>query len=702
MSESQLCPKVLIVDDRPENLVALKRLLKPLQVEVVEADSGEAALAQVLRHNFAVILLDVQMPVMDGFETAQLIRAHKSTEATPIIFVTAISKEDKHVAMGYKSGAVDYLYKPINPDILLGKVKVFLELEHHRLEMKNLTEQLQETNKTNELLLSSAGEGIIGITIEGLVQFVNPAATELMQIDEQALMGQSIFPWFYEPGIDDFVKGWADNHQASAIYQETCYIRRQNNDGKPIELNLSPMRNSRGKITGGVLMFRDITERLQLEENLRQMAQYDTLTGLANRRLFLDYLQASVARTQRRKCMTAVLFLDLDHFKQINDTLGHDVGDDLLISVAERLRNCVRDGDLIARLGGDEFAIVLDDIVNEEDVKFVANRIVESVSQPHELAGRDLQVSTSVGIATSSACGQDVTELVKAADTAMYVTKKAGRHGFRFFTQDMQDECQRRIEKEQALRTAVSAGQFELAYQPIVALDSGQVLAYETQLNWPYHDSLVAQEEFLPEVQSLRLMNELGGWTLDSVGLEVSSWCGDNQERQQAIFSINLHADQCKNIEVVTLIEKMLAKHGLAPAQLELSISERVVGDICGKLIAALNRLREQGVHVALDNFGSGVSALSYLRKLPVDVIKIDQLYIREIGRDPRAESILKALSGLAREMGIRAVAKGVESSDQLQFLTDLGYDQAQGPLLGGPQSIKQIESCVLDLPTKQ
>ena len=223
------------------------------------------------------MLLDVQMPGMDGFETAQLMRANKATAAVPIIFVTAISKEDKHVSMGYESGAVDYLYKPINPEILLGKVKVFLQLEQQRIEMQALAERLQETNATNQLLLGSAGEGIIGIH-QKVLWVVNPAAAELIRVDEQELQGQSVLPWFYDPGLDNFVKQWQSNdHNVSAVYRQSCRMRRQTGDSKPVELNLSPMRNSRGHITGGVMMFRDITDRVQLEEHLRQMAQYDTL-----------------------------------------------------------------------------------------------------------------------------------------------------------------------------------------------------------------------------------------------------------------------------------------------------------------------------------------------------------------------------------------------------------------------------------------
>ncbi|CAM3600033.1 EAL domain-containing response regulator [Parendozoicomonas haliclonae] len=702
MSAEQIKPKVLIVDDKPENLLALGKLLKPLDIEVIKAGSGEEALSQVLRHRFAVVLLDVQMPVMDGFETAQLMRANKATATIPIIFVTAISKEDKHVTMGYESGAVDYLYKPINPDILLGKVKVFLQLEEQRLEMQAMTENLRELSEKNQLLLDSAGEGIIGLTPQGNVEFINPAAVELLHAEEQKLQGEPVFPWFYDPGVDDFVKKWSqpdeqDNHKA--IYRQTSRMKRFTGDSKPVEFNLSPMHNKQGEINGGVLVFRDITERVQLEEHLTQLAKYDNLTGLANRSLFMEFLQTSLARSERRERSTAVLFLDLDHFKQINDTLGHDVGDDLLSSVAERLHECVRDGDLVARLGGDEFAIVLDDVARTDDVKLVAEKIVESISKPHQLAGRDLHVSTSVGVATWPECGQDPTSLIKAADTAMYVTKKAGRHGYRFFSSDMQAEGQRRATQEHALKEAIRHGSFDIVYQPMVALDTGKVAGYEAQLRWKHDGKVLLPDEFLPLVESLRLMNELGSWTLNAVCKEMSQWRGSDEQRKDVIFSVNLALSQCRDTDVQQLVEQALDKHKVLPEQLELAVSERIVGDMPGKLIASLQALREKGVHIALDNFGSGASSLNYLRKLPVDVVKVDQLYIREIGRDKRVEGILKAMTRLAHDMGIRAVAEGVESQEQLQFLCELGYDRAQGMLMGRPESIVRIEQDTFDLP---
>ncbi len=689
---SKTVPKVLVVDDKPENLLAMGKLLKPLNIEVIKAASGEEALGLVLRNRFAVILLDVQMPVMDGFETAQLMRANKATASIPIIFVTAISKEDRHVSMGYESGAVDYLYKPVNPDILLGKVKVFLQLEAQRLEMEALTENLQTLNEKNRLLLDNAGEGIIGVDAKGAVVFANPAARDLLKAEESEIKEKPVVSWFYDPGVEELMNKWQTDNKSEAVFRQTSRMRRTDGNSKPIEYNLSPMRDKKDAITGGVLVFRDITERVQLEEHLTQMAKYDSLTGLANRSLFMEFLSASLARSERRERSTAVMFLDLDHFKQINDTLGHDVGDDLLTSVAERLHNCVREGDMVARLGGDEFAIVLDDVARADDVKMIAEKVVESISKPHNLAGREIHASTSVGVATWPECGKDATELVKAADTAMYVTKKDGRKGYRFFNSDMQAEGQRRAKLETALKDAVRNGSFDLVYQPMVALDTGCVAGFEAQLRWQHDNRIWLPDEILPTLESLRLMNPLGNWILDTVCREQKSWQGTDADRKDVIFAINLTLSQCQGGDIQQRVEQTLKQYSLEPSQLELEVSERIVSDMPGQLIADLNSLRQQGVHIALDNFGSGVSALNYLRKLPVDVVKVDQHYIKEIGKDAGVEGILKAMTGLAHDMGIRTVAEGVDSPEQLCFLKALGYDRAQGMLLGRPEGITRID----------
>ncbi|WP_051785812.1 two-component system response regulator [Endozoicomonas numazuensis] len=430
--------KILVVDDRHENLLAMSKLLKPLGAEVHKVDSGEAALSEVLHHHFAVILLDVQMPGMDGFETATLLHSNKQTANIPIIFVTAINKDQAYISKGYKAGAVDYLPKPINPDILLGKVKVFLQLEEQRIELEEVSKQLRWISRKNKLLLDNAGEGIAGLDSDGKISFINPTACAMLGGTEESLLGEHISQFVFNAEGEEALGKWEESQirentmiSGGVFRSSERVLWTLSRDSFAAEYNMAAIVNDRQEVQGGVLLFQDITERKKLEDQLVQMAKYDSLTGLANRTLFREFLGASLARSQRRDKSTAVMYLDLDHFKEINDTLGHDAGDLLLKSVSDRLQECVREGDLVARLGGDEFAIILDDVAEASDAKLIAEKILTKIREPHDLDGEARHVGTSIGIATSEDTSDDAESLLKAADQAMYVAKKNGRNDYR-------------------------------------------------------------------------------------------------------------------------------------------------------------------------------------------------------------------------------------------------------------------------------
>ncbi len=423
-------PKVLIVDDVEANLYALQKTLAKLDCEIITAHSGADALSLTLRHEFSVILLDVQMPVMNGFETASYLRDNDETKSVPIIFVTAISKEQRHIAAGYGTGAVDYLLKPVDPDILISKVSVFMKLDQQRRELKQMLGVISEVSHKYHVLLDSASEGIIGVSDTGSISFANPAAQRLIG-GSASLVGRPLMAFFADkdPNHDT---PWKHSAFAESMLNQE---RMRTADGRLIgsngsdfatEYSFSPFSACFG-ISGGVLIFQNITLRRQAEDALYRLARYDELTGLPNRTLFHDTLERVLAKGKRQEALIGVLFLDLDNFKEVNDSLGHAVGDQVLRDFADRLQGSMRSSDMAGRLAGDEFAIIIDDANTKEEIEGVAAKICALCTKPFTTGAETRQLSVSVGIAYYPHSGETVDTLLTAADHAMYRAKSKGK-----------------------------------------------------------------------------------------------------------------------------------------------------------------------------------------------------------------------------------------------------------------------------------
>lgn len=428
-------PKVLLVDDRQDNLHALQRLLRSVGAELFQATNGTEALSLTLRHQFALILLDVQMPGMNGFEVAECLHGNQETRAIPIIFITAISKEQRYIAKGYESGAVDYLFKPLDPETLLCKVRVFLDLDRKTLELKRALTILSELNQKHRLLVECAGEGILGFDAEGHITFANPMAHTLLAPAGGNLQGRHLLQLFETESADPETWRESDIHQAciacNRMRNDDAVLRKLNGQSFPAQYTVAPYDPELGP-RGGVLVLQDITLRKQAEQTLVRMARFDTLTGLANRRLFLDALKEALSRAQRHQRQFGVIFLDMDRFKEVNDRLGHLAGDDLLRMFAQRLKDCVRVEDVVARLGGDEFAILVEDVARPEALTAMVKKIMCQASIPVDLNGNQMTVCTSAGIALFPRDGRTADELLHAADIAMYRAKDMGRNHFCF------------------------------------------------------------------------------------------------------------------------------------------------------------------------------------------------------------------------------------------------------------------------------
>ena len=479
----------------------------------------------------------------------------------------------------------------------------------------------------------------------------------------------------------DFYERMWHSLQTTGQWQGEIWNRRKNGETYPAWENISAVRDADGTVSHYVSMLSDITALKQAEEQLRHMALHDVLTGLPNRRLLAESLEGALARAQRHGHRLALLFLDLDRFKLVNDTLGHAAGDELLEEVARRLRAAVRQEDLIARLGGDEFTVVLEELQHPDNAAHLARKLIEAVARPMQLCGRELTPSTSVGIAIYPDDARSAADLSKAADAAMYRAKQRGRHTFEFYTPDITAEAMERLAIENDLRRALARGELLLYFQPQVDLRSGRILGFEALLRWNHPErGLLLPDQFIPIAEECGLIHALGGWAIDAACAQARRWADAGLNPQR--IAVNVSGSQLLHKHLIETVRAAMAEHRITPGELdlELEITESVLQS-ASRSAPVLRQLRELGVRIAIDDFGTGYSSLGVLKHMPIDTLKIDRLFIRNTPDDGDAQAIAKAMIVMAHGLGLHVVAEGVETPAQCRFLLEQGCDEVQGHL---------------------
>lgn len=440
------------------------------------------------------------------------------------------------------------------------------------------------------------------------------------------------------------------------------------------------IRNDNGRIERMVGTVQDITERKETEARLNYLAHHDSLTSLPNRMLLRDRISQAIAYARRHDRLIAVLFIDLDRFKRINDSLGHAVGDSLLQSISGRLKLAIRGGDTVARLGGDEFAIALTDITGLDDVAKLSRKLLKVINKPILVDQREFYATASIGISLFPYDGDDVETLVKNADAAMYEAKEAGRNGFRFFREEMNLNIRTHLELEQSLRGALQRDEFEVYYQPQVCLNSGKVMGVEALLRWNSpHGVTVGPDKFIPILEETGLIIEVGAWVMHRVCAEVAGWHRDYGYEFSA--SVNLSRRQFDDSKLVAMVESALVESGLSADFLELEITESIVMSNPIQAERIMTKIRSSGVHLAMDDFGTGYSSLIYLKRYPLDRLKIDKEFVSDIGVDASDDALVRTIIALAQNLELDIVAEGVESDHQAEFLKQHGCGIAQGYL---------------------
>ena len=511
--------------------------------------------------------------------------------------------------------------------------------------------------------------------------YVNPAFERVLGAGTGCVVGQPCICRHEGEGQGD--DGYSEIRHAIARGSEgntVLRLRRADGERRWVELFLAPVRSESGAVTHFVGVLNDVTYRKDAEARLNHLANHDPLTGLPNRNLLHDRLAHAIAR--RREGMAAVLFLDLDRFKLINDSYGHDVGDELLKAVAARLSGCLRGEDTVARLGGDEFVVLLEDLPGIDAAASIAGKIAARLAEPLSVGGRELPLAASIGIALYPRDGRVPQDLLKNADTAMYRAKEAGRGGFCFFAGEMNMHALRRLTLENELRRALDGGELEVFYQPQVAMDSGRLLGAEALVRWRHPlKGLVAPADFIPVAEETGLIVALGEQVLRAACRQIADW--QRRGLPPLTVAVNLSPRQFRQADLVATIAGILAETGADPARLELEITEGAAMQNADEAVAALRRLRAMGVGLAIDDFGTGYSSLSYLKRFPIDKLKIDRSFVQGVPDDGDDTAIVQAIAAMAGSLKLKLLAEGVESEAQRAFLESLGCAEAQGWLFG-------------------
>lgn len=683
---------LLVVDDYPENLLSMRALLERQDWQVMTAASGIEALGLLLEHEVDLVLLDVQMPGMDGFEVARLMRGSQRTRLTPIIFLTANEQSQDSVIKGYASGAVDYLFKPFDPQILKPKVQALLEQQRNRRALQRLSQELEAARAFNASVLENAAEGIMVVNEDGCIRFANPAISRLLSATVEELQGAEFLGYLQSP----HVPSWFGSDIYSCFRKgEICRMHDavlRTSPGQPLSVALScaPLPLEQKAMVVTVL---DMSVVRHLYQQLEYQAVTDPLTGLLNRRGFYQAAENALLRAERPGKSLVLLYLDLDGFKRVNDSLGHDAGDRVLRWVAEQLKGGLRPYDTLARMGGDEFTALIEVAFAEQAAK-VAEKLIERVSVHQQIDGLDIVLGASIGIAIYPDCGSNLDGLLRAADIAMYEAKRAGRQQYRYYDHDMNGRARSRRMLEESVREAIESKDFTLVYQPQVALGDGRLRGFEALLRWQ-HPSVgdVPPGLFLPLLEEARLISRLGSWIYQQGAAQRQAWNAVFAE--DLILAISLSSTQFSMPNLPAELQQVIERNGLKPWQLEVEVTEAALMQNLEEAAKQLRQLRALGIRIALDDFGTGQCSLTQLRDLEIDTLKLDRNLVARLLDSPRDAAVASSIIQLGCQFGLAVIAEGVESLEQYQWLQAAGCQYIQGFLVARPLTAKVASECL-------
>lgn len=674
---------IFVVDDDLMMRTMLQDLLSAAEFEVAMAVDGDSALRSFSQSLPDLVLLDMVMPGKDGCEICRQIRNLPGGRYLPIIMMTSQDNADS-IHRAFEAGATDFIAKPVSSEILVHRL-------HYLLRASRNVITLAESRERLEMLKVAVDNLPIGITfcdVNGVIVYSNPAEARIHGYQVHELLGKEARTFSTSSRSRHLD---ADQLKNLGVWRRESVNVRKNGEEFPANLVSISVRDSEGRYLGIITTCEDISERKQAEEKMHQLAYYDALTGLPNRGMFLDRLHQTLSQAQRDQDKVNLIFLDLDNFKDVNDSQGHDIGDKLLQGVAERLTSCMRDSDVLARLGGDEFVVVCPSVATQDSVAAVVQRILSIFSEPFEVEGRQIYTSASIGIAVYPDDSLDATALFRCADTAMYQAKNEGRAQFRFFSAELNQKIMQRVALENSLRQGLERDEFFLHYQPLWDLKSSRMVGVEVLLRWQSSDyGLMLPSKFISLLEDSGLINSVGEWVLRSACLQLREWT--NAEHHDLKVAVNISGKQMKHPRFLEMLTGIITETGVDPRNLELEFTESVIMENAENTIETFRKLKEMGIQLSIDDFGTGYSSLNYLKHFPVDRIKIDRSFVADVSCNENDAAIIEAIVSMAQSLSLRVVAEGVENSDQLHSITKLGCDEVQGYYLAMPMNADALE----------
>jgi diguanylate cyclase (GGDEF)-like protein/PAS domain S-box-containing protein len=675
---------LLLVEDNPADVRLLREIFHEQtshNTELTQVETiGEAEKYLAASVAPDIILLDLGLPDAQGLEAIR--RARAAAPRVPLVVLTALDDESV-AARALQEGVQDYLIK--------GEIDArgLLRALRYAVERKSMEVALFAEKELAQVTLNSIGDAVICTDVLGKVTFLNPVAERMTGWSREEAAGKAVAEVFRI--VDAADHKTTPNVMEMAITQDrimhlpsNCMLIQRDGFEIPIDDSVAPIHDREGQASGVVIVFHDVGSTRTMALQMAHSAHHDFLTGLPNRKLLNDRVRQAISSASRNAKKVAVLFLDLDGFKHINDSLGHSIGDRLLQSVAKRLTASVRGSDTVSRQGGDEFVVLLSEVEHSEGAVTTMKRLLQAVTEPHSIDVHDLHITACIGVSIYPDDGLDAETLIKNADTAMFQAKENGRQNFQFFKPAMNTRAVERQSIEGSLRRALERQEFAVHYQPKINLKTGTISGAEALIRWTHPTrGPVSPAQFIPVAEDCGLILPIGNWVLREACKQARTWVAEGLPL--GTMGVNISAIEFRNESFLEGVFAILEDTGLEPRFLELELTESVLMKRPESTASILQALRAKGVQVAVDDFGTGYSSLSYLQKFSIDALKIDQSFVRRITTAPDETTIVTAVISMARSLKLRVVAEGVETLNELEFLQARHCDEAQGYYFSRP-----------------